>query len=58
MVNVIERFYLDLQKVNLEKEMNSVSIVSMVDRLLPRIQKRKWVMIADKFSDKNELFPE
>ncbi|XP_050717433.1 uncharacterized protein LOC126999145 [Eriocheir sinensis] len=58
MVNVIERCYLDLQKVNLQKEMNSVSIGSMVERLLPRIQKREWVMTADKISDKNELFPE
>lgn len=30
----------------------------MVERLLPRIQKREWVMKAEKFSDKNELFPE
>lgn len=58
MVNVVEHCYLDLQKVNLEKEMNSVGIVSMIERLLPRTQKREWVMTADKFSEKAKLFPE
>ena len=58
MVTVVERCYLDLQKVNLEKEMNSVSIVSMIERLLPRTQKREWVMTADNFFDKDKLFPE
>lgn len=58
MVTVVERCYLDLQKVGLEGEMNSVSIVSMVEKLLPRIQKREWILIADKITDKTNLFPE
>ena len=56
MVTVVERCYLDLQKVNLEKEMNYVSIVSMIERLLPRTQKREWVMTADIFLIKISYF--
>ena len=56
MVTVVKRCYLDLQKVNLEKEMNFVSIVSMIERLLPRTQKREWVMTADIFLIKISYF--
>lgn len=55
MVPVVEKCYLDLQKVNLEGEMNSVS---MTEKLLPRIQKCEWIMTADKISNSEELFPE
>ena len=58
MVDVVERCYLDLQRVSLEGEMNSISIVSMIEKLLPRIQKREWILLVDGIDDKRALFPE
>ncbi len=35
-----------------------MSIVSMIEKLLHRIQKREWILLADKATDKSKLFPE
>ena len=40
MVNKVERCWLDLKKMNLDKEMNSVHMVSHIERVLPALQKR------------------
>ena len=57
MVYVTETCYLDLKKLNLESEMNSTSIVSLIERVLPPTQKREWVLIAGATDDKSTLFP-
>ena len=57
MVYVIETGHLDLKKLNLEDEMNSTSIVSLIERVLPPTQKREWVLIAGTIENKSALFP-
>ena len=41
LVNTVERCWLDLKKINLEREMNTSTMTSYVERLLPSIQKRE-----------------
>ena len=43
-VEVIERCWLDLNRMGLAAEMDTVSMVSMIERLLPVTQKREWVL--------------
>ena len=47
MANVIERCWLDLRRMDLSEEMNTVTMVSMVERLLPPTQKREWILKID-----------
>ena len=44
-VNIIERAFLDLKRLNLEKEMSSVSILSMIEKILPLEQKKEWIKL-------------
>ena len=44
LVNTIERCRLDLKKLKLEREMNTSTMTSHVERLLPPIQKREWTI--------------
>ena len=55
-VTVIERCHLDLQKVSLDKEMNNVTIVSMIEKFLPKSVKRDWILLSDAIVDKTDLF--
>ena len=57
MVTTVEQCYLDLSKVDLEQEMNSVAIVSMIEKILPKTVKRDWIKISDEIVDKANLFP-
>ena len=57
MVTTVEQCYLDLSKVDLEQEMNSVTIVSMIEKILPKTVKRDWIKISDEIVDKANLFP-
>ena len=58
MVNVIERSWLDLKRMGLSNEMNTVTIVSMIERLLPPTQKREWILKTDSkdFTSKEIIF--
>ncbi|XP_045117673.1 uncharacterized protein LOC123508205 [Portunus trituberculatus] len=56
MVNMVERAYLDLDRLGLSSEMNTVTMVSQVEKLLPSVQKREWVKILQTIKDKDELF--
>ena len=58
MVDVVERAFLDLKKLNLCAEMNTVTMVSHVEKLLPAVQKREWVKILQTITDKDTLFSE
>ena len=52
-VNVLERAWLDMSKLNLEKEMNTTSMVTLVERILPRKLCHDWVRISGKLVDKS-----
>ena len=47
MVDVIERCWLDIQRMNLSEEMDTVTMVSMIEKLLPPVQKREWIIHVD-----------
>ena len=44
LVDTVEHCWLDLRKVNLEREMDTSTTVTMIERLLPRTQRRKWTL--------------
>ena len=48
-VDIIENCYLDLKKIKLEAEMNTATMVSEIEKLLPRIQRREWALKKQKF---------
>ena len=53
-VDIIENCYLDLKKIKLEAEMNTTTMVSEIEKLLPRIQRRVWALKKQRnFSYKN-----
>lgn len=58
MVDQVEQCSLDLGKVNLSNELNTANVVSHIERVLPSLQKREWVMIAETVSNTSQLFPE
>lgn len=58
MVDIVEKAYLDLEKLNLSGEMNTVTMVSQIEKLLPLAQKREWVKILQKITDKDKMFCE
>ena len=55
-VNIIERAFLDLKRLNLEKEMSSVSILSMIEKILPLDQKREWIKLYKNLENKEDAF--
>ncbi|XP_068229339.1 uncharacterized protein [Palaemon carinicauda] len=56
MVERVERCWLDLQKMDLEGEMNTANTVSYIEKLLPITQKREWVQIAEEHRSPTEFF--
>ena len=48
MVEIVERSWLELKKLNLAQEMNTTSMVTMIEKLLPKTQKREWVTRMDR----------
>ncbi|CAC5377182.1 unnamed protein product [Mytilus coruscus] len=51
LVETVEKCWLDLKRMNLEAEMNTATMVSQIEKLLPPIQKTKR---KDKYFDANE----
>ena len=47
MVEVVERSWLELQRLGMPEEMNTTTMVTMVEKLLPSTQKREWVTKMD-----------
>ena len=41
-VDIVERCWLDLKRLDLESEMNTTTMISQIERLLPSLQKREW----------------
>lgn len=56
MVDIVERAYLDLEKLGLSEEMNTVTMVSYIEKLLPPLQKREWTKILQTLDDASEMF--
>ena len=52
-VDVIERAWLDMEKLGLKSEMDTISIVSLVERILPRKLQHDWVVKASE-ADKDD----
>lgn len=55
-VDIIEHCYLDLRKMNLESEMNTATMVSEIEKLLPRIQRREWAIKKQRESSRKNTF--
>ena len=47
MVDIVERCWLDLKRMGLTEEMDTVATVSMIEKLLPSVQKREWIISLD-----------
>ncbi|KAK4298604.1 hypothetical protein Pmani_029055 [Petrolisthes manimaculis] len=58
MVNTVERCWLDLKKMGLSSGMNTTTMVTQVERLLPATQKREWVLVVQDLPDRSKLFEE
>ena len=58
MVDQVEQCWLDLKKVNLSDELNTANVVSHIEKVLPSLQKREWVIKAEEVLVTSELFPE
>ena len=58
MVDQVEQCWLDLKKVNLSDELNTAHVVSHIEKVLPSLQKREWIIKADDVSGTCNLFPE
>lgn len=57
MVDQVEQCWLDLKKINLNEELNTAHVVSHIERVLPTLQKREWVIKAEEVSATSDLFP-
>ena len=57
-IDTIEQCWLDMKRFKLEKEMSTVSVISLIEKVLPRDQKKEWVKIYHKIEDKSKTFPE
>ena len=44
MIDVVERCWLDLKRLGLEKEMNTSTMITIIEKLLPRTQRREWIL--------------
>ena len=55
-VNVLERAWLDMSKLNLQSEMNTTSMVTLVEGILPRRLLHDWVKVSESVDDKSVLF--
>ncbi|XP_047499242.1 uncharacterized protein LOC125046242 [Penaeus chinensis] len=58
MVDQVEQCWLDLKRVNLSDELNTANVVSHIEKILPSLQKREWVIKASDISVTGELFSE
>lgn len=56
MVDVVDNCWLDLKKMDLEREMDTSTMVSQIERLLPSVQKREWALQKQRPSPKSQVF--
>ena len=48
MVDIVERCYLDLKKVNLQSELNSASMLAQFEKKLPSVRMHEWALKKQK----------
>ena len=58
LINVVERSFLDLQKVGAKSEISSTYIISMIEKLLPNNIRHQWVHIAQTLNNPDSLLEE
>ena len=56
LVETVETSWLDMKRLNLEKEMNSITIVSQIEKLIPPVQLREWVIRKHQLSSDMDQF--
>ena len=56
MVDKVERCWLDLKRTELEQEMNTTATVSYIEKILPDIQKRAWIIQSEEHRNSPNLF--
>ena len=56
-INTIEQCWLDMKRFNLEHELSTVSVISLIEKILPTEQKKEWVRIYHQLTDKSKTFP-
>ena len=55
-VEKLERCWLDMKRMSLEKEMNTTSMVSFIEKIMPSTQKREWVLWSEQYRNSGNLF--
>ena len=48
MIERFERCWLDMKRMRLEREMNTASMVSFVEKIMPATQRHEWVIASEK----------
>ena len=56
-VEIIERCYLDLKRVNMDREMNTTTMISEIEKILPPVQKREWILQKKKHNKFEQFLP-
>jgi hypothetical protein len=49
LVETVETCWLDLKRMKLESEMNTATMISQIEKLLPPLQKREWALRKQRF---------
>ena len=57
MVDQVEQCWLDLKNIKLDEELNTVNVVSHIERVLPTLQKRESVLKLKEVHATKDLFP-
>ena len=57
MVDTIEKCWLDLKQLNLQREMSSATMISKIEKFLPSTQRREWSLRRQKILFDEEKFP-
>ena len=42
LVDIVERGYRDLKRINFEREISNVTVLSMIEALLPKLIRKDW----------------
>ena len=54
MIIVVERCWLGLQRLKVEREMNTSTMITVIERLLPLTQNREWVVYKQRVLNRSD----
>ena len=57
MVDMVDKCWLDLKQLNLQREMSSATMISKIEKLLPSTQRWVWSLRRQKILFDEEKFP-